>query len=81
MNHRLDGHRRVVITGMGVVTPLGTGLEKFWQAALAGKSGIRKITQFDASDLPCRIAGEVPDYRPEDHMPAKEARRMSRASR
>ncbi|HEX9674674.1 MAG TPA: beta-ketoacyl-ACP synthase II [Anaerolineales bacterium] len=80
MNHRLDGHRRVVITGMGVVTPLGSGLEKFWQALLAGKSGIRKITQFDASDLPCRIAGEIPDFRPEDHMPAKEARRMSRAS-
>jgi beta-ketoacyl-acyl-carrier-protein synthase II len=80
LNHRLDGHRRVVITGMGVVTPLGSGLEKFWQALLAGKSGIRKITQFDASDLPCRIAGEIPDFRPEDHMPAKEARRMSRAS-
>lgn len=65
---------------MGVVTPLGTGLEKFWQSALAGKSGIRRITQFDASGLPCQIAGEIPDFQPEDYMPAKEARRMARAS-
>lgn len=81
MNLHHDGRpRRVVITGLGVVTPLGTGLERFWSGLLAGKSGIRRITQFDASSLPCQIAGEIPDFRAEDYIPAKEARRMARAS-
>ena len=53
---------RCVITGMGVVSVLGTGLEKYWSGLLAGRSGIRRITQFDASHLPCQIAGEVPDF-------------------
>lgn len=52
--------RRVVVTGMGIVSPLGTGLEYNWQAITAGKSGLRTIRSFDASDLPSRIAGEVP---------------------
>lgn len=72
--------RRVVITGMGAVSVLGTGLHKFWEGLLAGSSGIRKITQFDASFLPCQIAGEVPDFNPEDFMERKEARRMARSS-
>jgi 3-oxoacyl-[acyl-carrier-protein] synthase II len=72
--------RRVVITGIGGITPLGSNVEKIWQDLLAGRSGIRKIQQFDASDLPCQIAGEIPDFMPTDHMPAKEARRMSRSS-
>jgi 3-oxoacyl-[acyl-carrier-protein] synthase II len=71
---------RVVVTGIGVLTPLGSDLSTFWDALIHGQSGVRKITQFDASDLPCQIAGEVPDYRPEDYMPLKEARRLSRAS-
>lgn len=72
--------RRVVVTGMGAVTVLGTGLRTFWEGLLAGRSGIRKITQFDASALPCQIAGEVPDFNPEQFMDRKEARRMARSS-
>jgi 3-oxoacyl-[acyl-carrier-protein] synthase II len=72
--------RRVVITGMGVITPLACELESFWKALLAGRSGIGPITQFDASRLPCRIAGEVTEFDPEDYMAPKEARRMSRVS-
>ena len=51
--------RRVAVTGMGMVTPLGIGVEKNWGAVLAGESGVGAITRFDASRLPSRIAGEV----------------------
>ncbi len=71
--------RRVVITGLGVVSPLGTGVELFWSGLLAGRSGVRRVTRFDASDLPCQIAGEVPDFAPEEHLgcfPVKERRHM-----
>jgi beta-ketoacyl-acyl-carrier-protein synthase II len=57
--------RRVVITGLGVLAPNGIGKEAFWQACLAGRSGIRQISRFDASTLPTRIAGEIPDFNPE----------------
>jgi len=70
----------VVITGVGMVTCLGSDKETFWNSILRGKSGIRRITQFDASDLPCQIAGEIPDFDPSQFMPAKEARRISRSS-
>jgi beta-ketoacyl-acyl-carrier-protein synthase II len=73
-------NHRVVITGIGLVTPLGSDVETVWAALLAGKSGIRRVTQFRPDGLPCQIAGEIPDYQPEDHFPAKEARRLSRAS-
>jgi len=56
--------RRVVITGLGVVAPTGIGKEAFWSACIAGRSGIRHITRFDASQLATRIAGEVPDFDP-----------------
>jgi beta-ketoacyl-acyl-carrier-protein synthase II len=72
--------RRVVITGMGVISCIGTGLETYWQNLLAGKSGIRRITQFDASKFPCQIAGEVPDFDPDVYMDKKEARRISRGA-
>ena len=71
---------RVVITGIGLVTCLGMEVPEFWNDLLAGRSGIRRITRFDASDMPCQIAAEVPDFDPTDFMPAKEARRMSRSS-
>ena len=71
---------RVVITGIGVITPIGSELDTFWQALLNGKSGVRRITQFDPENLPCQIAGEIPDFDPTDHMLAKHARRMSRSS-
>ncbi len=70
----------VVITGIGMVTCLGSNKETFWNSILQGKSGIRKITQFDSSDLPCQIAGEIPNFDPSQYMPAKEARRISRSS-
>jgi len=57
--------RRVVITGLGVVAPNGIGKDAFWDACVAGRSGVRPITRFDASPLPTRIAGEVPDFDPQ----------------
>jgi 3-oxoacyl-[acyl-carrier-protein] synthase II len=54
--------RRVVVTGIGVISPNGIGKEKFWQAIREGVSGVKNISLFDASDLPCQIAGEVPDF-------------------
>jgi 3-oxoacyl-[acyl-carrier-protein] synthase II len=75
-----DPARRVAVTGLGVVTPLGSRLSEFWDHLLAGHSGIRRITQFDPTGLPCQIAGEIPDFDPTEFLPAKEARRMSRAS-
>jgi 3-oxoacyl-[acyl-carrier-protein] synthase II len=71
---------RVVITGMGVVSALGTGLDIYWEALKAGKSGIRRITQFDASPFPCQIAGEVLDFDPTCYMERKEARRVPRSA-
>jgi beta-ketoacyl-acyl-carrier-protein synthase II len=71
---------RVVITGLGAITPLGSSVNEFWEGLLAGKSGIRRITQFDASSLPCQIAGEIPEFNPEDYMQRKEARRVARSA-
>src|SRR6059036_68305 len=68
--------RRVVVTGMGLVTPLGTGLEKTWKALCAGKSGIARITRFDPTDYPCQIAGEVPDFDPAAFIEKKEIKKM-----
>src|SRR5256714_2018547 len=67
--------RRVVVTGIGLVTPLGIGNEPTWQGVLAGKSGIGPITRFDAKALPSRIAGEVKGFDPAQFMDKKEARR------
>ncbi|KJS81231.1 MAG: 3-oxoacyl-ACP synthase [Peptococcaceae bacterium BICA1-8] len=68
--------RRVVVTGMGIISPVGTGIEKFWSSLLEGKSGIGPITRFDASELSTRIAGEVKDFQVEKYIDKKEARRM-----
>jgi 3-oxoacyl-[acyl-carrier-protein] synthase II len=70
--------RRVVITGMGMITPLGIGVENSWKGLLAGKSGIRRITQFDASGFATRIAGEVEGFLPEEYIEAKEIKKMDR---
>ena len=72
--------KRVVITGMGAVTVLGSSVPQYWQGLVDGKSGIRRITQFDASNLPCQIAGEIPDFEAEKYMERKEARRLPRSS-
>lgn len=70
--------QRVVITGMGVISPLANDVKSFWDALLAGKSGIGAVTHFDASDYPSRIAGEVKDFDPLDYMDKRDARRMDR---
>ncbi|MDA8402631.1 MAG: beta-ketoacyl-ACP synthase II [Desulfobacteraceae bacterium] len=71
-------NRRVVITGVGLVTPLGIGRDENWSALCSGKSGIGEITRFDASSFETRIAGEVKNFNPEDFLPKKDARRMER---
>ncbi len=76
----MSERRRVVITGMGVLTPLGLTLAETWENAKAGKSGITRITQFDPSPMPTQIAGELKGFKPEAYMPAREARRMARCS-
>ncbi len=67
--------RRVVITGVGLLTPLGIGVDKTWAALCAGKSGIGPITRFDSSAFDTKIAGEVKDFHAEDFLPRKEAKR------
>lgn len=68
--------RRVVVTGLGLITPLGIGVKETWAALCAGKSGIGPISRFDASDFDAKIAGEVKGFYPEDFLPRKEAKRM-----
>jgi 3-oxoacyl-[acyl-carrier-protein] synthase II len=70
--------RRVVVTGLGLVSPVGIGVEASWQSLVAGRSGIGPITLFDASTYPTRIAGEVKNFEPGDFMDKKEARRNDR---
>jgi 3-oxoacyl-[acyl-carrier-protein] synthase II len=67
--------RRVVISGIGLITPLGIGVKETWTALCEGKSGIAGITRFDPSDFETKIAGEVKDFHPEDFLPKKEAKR------
>ena len=71
--------RRVVVTGLGAVSPNGLGVGEFWQATRRGLSGIDTISLFDAESLPCRVAGEVKNFHPEDHVPPHELKRMGRA--
>jgi 3-oxoacyl-[acyl-carrier-protein] synthase II len=68
--------RRVVVTGVGAVSPLGCGNAKNWDALTSGKSGVRLITRFDTSDLSVRIAGEVPDFNAEEYIDKKEIKKM-----
>jgi len=68
--------RRIVVTGVGIISPLGTGIEKNWKGIIEGKSGIRYITRFDASTFPVKIAGEVPDFNPEEYIEKKEVKKM-----
>ena len=67
---------RVVITGMGVVTPVGNNKDEFWQSISSGKSGISRITHFDASEMRSQIAGKVKGFQPEDFLSGKEARKL-----
>jgi len=68
--------RRVAVTGVGLVTPLGTGVDKNWQGLVEGRSGVGPITRFDPKDFPTRIAGEVRDFRAEDFIEKKEIKKM-----
>ncbi|MEK6548559.1 MAG: beta-ketoacyl-ACP synthase II [Nitrospirota bacterium] len=68
--------RRVVVTGLGLITPLGIGVEKTWSALCAGKSGVRRITKFDPSHHACQIAGEVTDFNPADYIEKKDIKKM-----
>lgn len=68
--------RRVVVTGLGLISPVGNTVEQAWANILAGRTGIATVTRFDASNLACHFAGEVKDFKVEDWMPAKEARHM-----
>ena len=70
--------RRVVVTGLGIVCPLGNSVEEAWKNALAGKSGVRKIQSFDASEYSSQIAGEIRDFDSSAYVPAKEARRFDK---
>ena len=70
--------RRVVVTGLGIVSPVGIGVAQAWQNIVAGKSGITRITRFDPSAFACQVAGEVNDFDVAQYLPAKEARRMDR---
>ncbi|MBN1541318.1 beta-ketoacyl-[acyl-carrier-protein] synthase II, partial [candidate division KSB1 bacterium] len=72
--------KRVVVTGMGVMTPIGSTLEEFWSNLLGGKSGISRIEAFDTEGYDSRIAGEIKDFDPTAFIPRKEARRMDRFS-
>lgn len=71
--------RRVVVTGIGCVSPIGIGREQFWQAVREGRSGISGITRFDASDLPVRIAGEIKDFDADQFIPPKDRQHVSHA--
>jgi 3-oxoacyl-[acyl-carrier-protein] synthase II len=71
---------RVVVTGVGAITPLGIGRDAFWSGLTEGRSGVREIQNFDNSGLEVKIAGEVPDFRAKDFMDFKAARRMDRFS-
>jgi len=68
--------RRVVVTGLGLISPVGNSVKEGWANVLAGHSGIANITRFDASNFSCRLAGEVKNFNVEDYFPAKEARHM-----
>ena len=75
-----DGRRRVVVTGIGAITPLGESAAEFWEGLKAGRSGVGPMTLADPTDYPCRIAGEVTGFDPENYVEKREARRLARFS-
>jgi beta-ketoacyl-acyl-carrier-protein synthase II len=80
MGEQEEFRTRVVITGIGAVTPLGSSVPQLWDGWTRGQSGIRRITHFDANIFPCQIAGEIPDFEPEKYLERKEARRIPRSA-
>jgi 3-oxoacyl-[acyl-carrier-protein] synthase II len=75
-----NGTRRVVITGVGAVTPIGTGVDGLWAGLAGRRSAVRELTRFDPTPFRSRIAAEIPDFRPQDHLDAKRAKRLDRFS-
>ena len=69
---------RVVVTGIGAVTPIGTGVDDFWEGMTSGRNGVRRITQFPTEDLSVKVAGEVDGFDPSAYLETKEARRTDR---
>lgn len=80
MTRKRSIEERVVITGLGAITPLGLSVEETWQGLIAGRSGIGRVTRFDPSDYPTQILGEVKGFKPRDYMDPKKAKRMARFS-
>jgi 3-oxoacyl-[acyl-carrier-protein] synthase II len=78
--NRKEEKRRVVVTGLGVISSIGIGRKDFWEAALAGKSGISDITSFDTSAFKCKRGGEVKDFNPEAFIPRRKIKFLGRAS-
>jgi len=74
------GPRRVAVTGIGAITPVGHGAEGLWQGVLANRSAVRLIDRFDAAGLPSRVAAQVDDFDPADYLDRKQARRLDRFS-
>ncbi len=72
--------RRVVVTGVGAVTPIGTAAQGLWDGLVARRSAVREITRFDPAPFKSRIAAEIPDFRPQDHLDAKRSKRLDRFS-
>ena len=70
--------KKLVITGMGAVTPIGIGVDQYWENLLAGKSGINYIRNIDTEELPVKFAGEIRDFEPKDFMPRKLSGEMDR---
>ncbi|MFA5500617.1 MAG: beta-ketoacyl synthase N-terminal-like domain-containing protein, partial [Candidatus Omnitrophota bacterium] len=70
--------RRVVVTGLGAVSPIGHTIDKFWNSLLEGKSGVKRLTRFDPSYYTCKIGAEITDFDPSPYLSPKELRRMDR---
>jgi len=68
--------RRVVVTGLGIISPVGNSVEEAWRAIVSGKSGVGSITQFDASNYPTRIAAEVRNFDPAEYIEPKDIKKM-----
>ena len=73
-----DGERRVVVTGMGAITPVGNDVAAFWEGIVNGRSGIRRIESFDPARVDSKVAGEIRGFNAEEVMPRKEVRRNDR---
>jgi len=76
----MNSFRRVVVTGVGVVTPIGTAVDGLWDGLQAGRSAVRTITRFDPTPFRSHMAAEIPDFRPQDHLEAKRVKRLDRFS-